>query len=89
MPYWHKPLKALEQKKTARPGEDAPLLREELSGGATPEVPWGVRCSLPAEREEAGDAKDRIDADETDQNDFDDAHCSSPVSVPPVFGDRR
>ncbi|WDI31295.1 hypothetical protein PUV54_15200 [Hyphococcus flavus] len=44
---------------------------------------------LPADREEAGGAKGGIEADETDEDDFDDTHCLSPVSSGLSFSDRR
>jgi hypothetical protein len=64
------------KRKTARPSPKGRAAVSPCCLSAT----LSQALRLPANREEAGDAKGGVDADETDQDDFDDTHCLSPVS---------
>ena len=72
-----KPQFVAPQKGTARPSP-----KGRAVSGQKPErgdFPASLGVGLAACREKAGNAKGCINADETDQNDFDNAHDVSPV----------
>ena len=64
---------------------DAPLSPPAFSAATA----FAWRCGLAADRHKAGKTEGCVDADETDQDDFDDAHFSLSRFLAPASPGRR